>query len=190
MCGTVDRVTTLRCERLLLRPWTDADTDPFVAMGRDPEVMRHFPDRLTEEQSRAMIGRIRGHLAEHGWGLWAVEARTGPYAGRFLGYTGLAAPRFAAHFTPAVEVGWRFARFAWGHGYATEAGRLALEHGFTAVGLDEIVSFTTAGNTRSRAVMERLGLTRDPADDFDHPGLATDHPLRHHVLYRIRRPAR
>jgi ribosomal-protein-alanine N-acetyltransferase len=105
--------------------------------------------------------------------------------GEFVGFTGLAVTEFEAHFTPAVEVGWRLARSAWGNGYATEAARAALSFGFEEAGLNEVVSFTAPANRRSRAVMERIGMSRDPRDDFDHPGLPGGHPLRPHVLYRV-----
>jgi ribosomal-protein-alanine N-acetyltransferase len=116
--------------------------------------------------------------------LWALERVED---GAFLGFTGLSRPSFEAHFTPAVEVGWRLARHAWGHGFATEAARAALRFGFETVGLEEIVSFTVPANVRSRAVMERIGMHHDPSDDFDHPKLPAGHPLRAHVLYRLRR---
>lgn len=148
--------------------------------------MEHFPAPLTRAQSDELVERIEAGFEEHGFGLWALEARE---RGEFIGFTGLAVPGFEAHFTPAVEVGWRLARSAWGNGYATEAGRAALSFGFERAGLEEIVSLTTAGNERSRAVMERLGMSRDPADDFDHPTIAPGHPQRPHVLYRIRRSA-
>jgi RimJ/RimL family protein N-acetyltransferase len=107
----------------------------------------------------------------------------------FIGFAGLAVPEFEAHFTPAVEIGWRLARSAWGKGYATEAARAALDFGFEEVGLAEVVSFTVPANRRSRAVMERIGMSRDPQDDFDHPGLPVGHPQRPHVLYRLAAPA-
>ena len=129
-----------------------------------------------------MPRRIARHIDEHGWGLWAVEI---PGVAPFAGYIGLAAPRFDAHFTPCVEIGWRLAHEHWGHGYASEGARAALAFGFAALKLHEIVSFTVPANLRSRRVMERLGMTHDPADDFDHPGLPVEHPLRRHVLYRI-----
>jgi RimJ/RimL family protein N-acetyltransferase len=173
-------------ERLLLRQWRDEDREPFAAMNADPEVMRHFPAPLTRAESDAFVDGVSGQLADHGWGLWALQDAT---TGTFLGFTGLAVPRFEAAFTPAVEVGWRLRRDAWGHGYASEAARAALAVGFGDLGLDEIVSFTSVGNVRSRAVMARIGMTHDPADDFDHPALAEGHPLRRHVLYRLRRPA-
>jgi RimJ/RimL family protein N-acetyltransferase len=154
-------------------------------MNADPGVMEHFPELLTREESDALIGRIEGGFEAHGFGLWALEVRG---TGEFIGFTGLAAPDFEAHFTPAVEVGWRLARSAWGSGYATEAGRAALQFGFQEAGLGEIVSFTAPANRRSRAVMERIGMSRDPDDDFDHPGLPVGDPLRPHVLYRIAAP--
>ncbi len=122
-------------------------------------------------------------MSERGFGLWAVEL---PGVAPFIGFVGLAAPRFDAHFTPCIEIGWRLAFAHWRQGYASEAARLALDHGFAALRLKEIVSFTAAGNARSRAVMQRLGMRHDPADDFDHPGLPQNHALRRHVLYRLR----
>lgn len=173
----------LRTERLLMRRWRDADREPFAALNADPEVMEFFPAPLVREESDALAARIEREFERHGFGLWALELREG---GEFIGFAGLAVPPFEAHFTPAVEVGWRLARPAWGHGYATEAGRAALAHGFGELGMGEIVSMTTAGNRRSRAVMERLGMTRDPADDFEFPTLPPGDPLRPHVLYRVR----
>ena len=172
-------------ERLLLRRWRDEDRAPFAALNADPDVMEHFPARLTRAESDAFVDRIAQQLEDRGWGLWALEERS---SGRFLGFTGLNAPGFQAHFTPAVEVGWRLARDAWGFGYASEAARAAAAVGFDEVGLDEIVSFTATSNVRSMRVMERVGMTHDRADDFDHPALAEGSPLRRHVLYRLARP--
>jgi RimJ/RimL family protein N-acetyltransferase len=148
--------------------------------------MRYFPAPMTREASDSFAERIRRHLEEEGWGLWAVEVAGGA---SFIGFVGLARPSFEAHFTPAVEVGWRLAREHWGHGYATEAGKAALGYGFAELGLDEIVSFTSPLNEPSWRVMERLGMTRDPADDFEHPRVAVGHPLRLHLLYRLSRAA-
>jgi RimJ/RimL family protein N-acetyltransferase len=177
-------VTDLRTQRLVLRQWRDEDLEPFAMLNADPEVMRHFPATMTREESDALAQQQRGRIAERGWGLWALEVVDGA---SFVGFVGLAEPRFDAHFTPAVEVGWRLAREHWGYGYATEAARTALAYGFDDLGLDEIVSFTTVANARSRRVMERLDMTHDAADDFDHPLLAEDDPIRPHVLYRLRR---
>lgn len=171
-------------ERLLLRAWKDSDREPFAALNADPEVMEHFPSRLTREQSDEMVDRLEALFAVQGFGLWAVEVRA---TGEFIGFTGLNQVPFKEHFTPAVEVGWRLSRPAWGHGYATEAARAALAYGFERVGVDEIVSFTATTNERSQAVMRRLGMTHDPADDFDHPRV-DDARLRRHVLFRLKAP--
>ena len=176
----------LRTERLVLRRWRDADREPFAALNADPVVMEHFPSTLTRDQSDELVDRIAACFDDRGYGLWALEVAG---TGAFVGYTGLWPAAFEAHFTPAVEVGWRLARAAWGHGYATEAARASLADGFTRLELDEIVSFTTTANVRSQRVMQKLGLTRDPAEDFDHPRLPEGSPLRRHVLYRGRRPA-
>lgn len=175
--------TERRTERLVLRPWHEDDREPFAAMNADPEVMRHLPAPLDREASDELLDRLQAAIEEQGWGLWAVERRD---TGGFVGFTGLAVPRHPLPFLPCVEVGWRLARGAWGHGFATEAARVALRVGFDELDLAEVVSFTSVTNVRSRAVMERLGMTRDPADDFDHPVLPVGHELRRHVLYRVR----
>lgn len=169
-------------ERLRLRRWTDADRPPFAALNADPVVMEFFPDVHDEAKSNDLVERTESCFAERDYGLWAVEIRS---TETFAGFTGLAPAEFDAHFTPAVEVGWRLARAHWGHGYASEAALAALRDGFERLGLEEIVSFTAVGNTRSRRVMEKLGMHHDPAEDFDHPALPTGHPLERHVLYRI-----
>lgn len=174
---------TLRTERLLLREWRDSDRDAWAAMGADPAVMEFFPATLDRAAADAAFDRFSSALHDRGWGLWAVE-----HEGAFAGFTGLNPVAFAAAFSPAVEVGWRLARSAWGRGFATEAARAALGFAWTELALDGVVSFTAVGNLRSRAVMERIGMTRDPADDFDHPSLDEASPLRRHVLYRIARP--
>jgi RimJ/RimL family protein N-acetyltransferase len=175
--------TILRTERLVLRPWRAEDLLPFARLTADPEVMEHFPALLTREQSDALGRAIMAHIEQSGWGLWALQAPGLPFAG----YVGLSVPGFDAHFTPTVEVGWRLAREAWGRGYATEGARAALAFGFEQLGLDEIVSFTVPANRRSRRVMEKLGMSHDPADDFDHPRLLEDERVRRHVLYRLSR---
>jgi RimJ/RimL family protein N-acetyltransferase len=144
--------------------------------------MKHlFPGRLSREESDAMVDRIEEHFASRGFGFWAVEV---PGIIPFAGLVGLAVPRFTAPFTPCVEIGWRIARAQWGYGYATEAAGVALAYGFGELDLQEIVALTVPANTRSRRVMEKLGMTRNPADDFEHPFLPEAHPLRAHVLYR------
>jgi len=178
-------IPTLATERLLLRAWREEGLAPFAALNADPRVMEFLPQRLGRAESDALAGRIAANLRQQRFGLWAVEVRGGA---PFIGFVGLEAPSFEAHFTPCLEVGWRLAFEAWGCGYATEAARSALAHGFGSLGRAEIVSFTTRGNRRSRAVMERLGMRYDSADDFLHPGLPADHPQRPHVLYRLRKP--
>jgi ribosomal-protein-alanine N-acetyltransferase len=175
---------TLTTERLILRPWREADLEPFAALNADPRVMEFMAGLLDRAGSDALVARAQAHFDTQGFGLWAMEV---PGVAPFTGFVGLMRPRFEAHFTPCVEVGWRLAFAHWGKGYATEAARAALAFGFGTAGLDEIVSFTAAGNARSRAVMARLGMVHDPREDFDHPSLPADHPLRRHVLYRARR---
>lgn len=174
--------STLRTERLLLRRWTDADRAPFAALNADPEVMEYFPAPLTRPESDAMVDRIDRRIEENGFGFWALEVAG---TGEFIGFTGLSVPRFDAHFIPAVEIGWRLARSAWGRGYATEAALRALRYAFDEAHLDEVVSFTSALNVRSQAVMKRIGMVYDPADDFEHPLVPEGHRLRRHVLYRL-----
>jgi RimJ/RimL family protein N-acetyltransferase len=174
----------LSTPRLRLRLWRDEDLPVFAALNASPEVMEFFPKPLDRAESDELADRIRGHFARHGFGLWAVEL---PGIADFIGFVGLAVPAFEAHFTPCVEIGWRLAQEHWGQGYATEAARAALDFGFQNLGLEEIVSFTVPANQRSRAVMERIGMTRSPADDFDHPSIPENHPLRRHVLYRVSR---
>lgn len=177
----MDCPAQLRTDRLILRRWRDADREPFAALNTDPEVMRYFPGVLDREKSDWFIDRIEAGFAERGFGLWAVEL---PGTG-FVGFTGLSVPRFKAAFTPTVEIGWRFAKSAWGNGYATEAARASLADAFDRLGLAEVVSFTAEINRPSWAVMERLGMSHNAAEDFDNPGIAADSPLRRHVLYRI-----
>jgi RimJ/RimL family protein N-acetyltransferase len=174
----------LRTERLQLRSWRDDDLEPFAALNADPAVMEFFPGPLDRAHSDAMVGRMQQRLDDRGFGFLATERLD---TAELIGFVGLSVPRFDAPFMPAVEIGWRLARSAWGHGFATEAARRVLEDGFDRVGLAEVVSFTAAANERSRAVMRRLEMSHDPADDFDHPMLPEGHPLRRHVLYRLRK---
>jgi ribosomal-protein-alanine N-acetyltransferase len=176
----------LKTARLLLRPWHEADRIPFAALNADPEVMRYFPAPLTRGESDAMVDSILDNFARRGWGLWAVEVTD---VAPFIGFVGLNPANFDAPFTPCVEVGWRLAKEHWGHGYASEAARVAVQFGFAGLELDEIFSWTATVNLPSRAVMERIGMTHDPAEDFEHPRVAVGHWLRPHVLYRLPRAA-
>lgn len=174
----------LRTGRLLLRRWTEADRDPFAALCADPEVMCYFVAPQTRAECDAFVDRIEAGFAADGFGLWALQVRDGA---PFVGFTGIWRLPAGNPHAGKVEVGWRLARAAWGRGYATEAARAAVVYGFHLAGLDEVVSMTAVTNARSRAVMERLGMTRDPADDFDHPAVPEGHRLRQHVLYRLGR---
>lgn len=173
----------LSTHRLLLRQWVDSDLSLFAELNADPEVMRYFPAVLTRAQSDDMALAIRTTLERQGWGLWAVEV---PGVVPFIGFVGLNPVRFRAHFTPAIEIGWRLARPHWGLGYASEAAQAALDFAFGQLRCQEIVSFTATANHRSIRVMQRLGMVHDPAEDFDHPRVRNP-DLRRHVLYRLRR---
>lgn len=174
----------LTTERLILRPWREADREAFAAMNLDPIVMEHFPSVLSRHESDALVDRILDHFAQHGLGLSAAELRE---SREFIGYIGLAIPQFEAAFTPCVEIGWRLARAHWGRGLATEGARTSVQFAFDRLELRELVSFTVPANVRSRRVMEKLGMTHDARDDFDHPSIVEGHPLRRHVLYRLKR---
>ena len=172
----------LTTDRLVLGTWSDQDAEALLELSTDPEVMRHFPAPATREQIEALVVRHRENLAAGRPGLYAVRVAATCTS---IGFVGLATPSFEAPFMPCVEVGWRLRRDAWGHGYATEAARAALAHGFETLGLEEIVSFTSVGNTPSIAVMKRLGMHTDPDEDFDHPSVPEGHRSRRHVLYRL-----
>jgi RimJ/RimL family protein N-acetyltransferase len=172
----------LQTQRLILRDWQDTDLDPFAKMNADPEVMTYFPALLSRQESDSLVQRINVHHQAYGFGLWAVET-----TGSFIGFIGLNVPSFQAHFTPAVEIGWRLAREFWGQGFATEGAREVLQYGFETIGLREIVSFTSSLNLKSIAVMKRLGMTSQVSDTFLHPLLPSGHPLQRHVLYRLRK---
>jgi len=168
-------------ERLILRPWEERDRAPFAALNADPATMEFLVKMLTREESDQYIDRVRAHFEQHGFGFLAVEQKGN---GAFAGMVGLAHVPFEHHFTPSVEVGWRVARRFWGLGFAPEAAAACLAFGFETLRLPEIVAFTVPLNLRSRRVMEKIGMTRDAAGDFDHPRLPEGHPKRRHVLYR------
>jgi RimJ/RimL family protein N-acetyltransferase len=174
-------------ERLILRPWRDEDREPFATMNADPAVMEFFPARLTRDETNRGVDGIEADFEKHGFGWFAAELRQERV---FIGFIGLSVPSFTAHFTPCVEIGWRLAAAYWSRGLATEGARAAAHYGFETLGLHEIVSFTVPGNIRSRRVMEKIGMTHNPADDFDHPSIAEGHPMLRHVLYRLKRSAK
>ena len=177
----------LHTARLVLRQWCDDDAAAFAELSADPAVMQYlvpFADRAAVD---AWVVTARTHWQDHGFGPWVVELRG---EAPMIGVVGLSNLRFALPFAPAVEAAWRLARPYWGRGYAYEAARAAIDDGFGRLGLNEIVAFTVPANLASRRIMEKLGMSRDPAEDFDfeHPRLPPGHPLRRHVLYRLQRP--
>jgi ribosomal-protein-alanine N-acetyltransferase len=176
---------SLRTVGLLLRPWRDEDTAAVAEISADPAVMEYlvpFAERGLSVET--WVAGKRARWDEHGFGQWVLEL---PGAASFIGVVGLETVSYEAHFTPAIEIAWRLARPYWGHGYATEAATATLDYGFDKLGLSEIVALTVPANQRSRRVMERLGMTRAPEDDFDHPR-APEGPLKRCVLYRLRKP--
>jgi RimJ/RimL family protein N-acetyltransferase len=174
----------INTERLIMRGWRESDLAPWAAMNADPEVRRYLGPLLTFEQSCAWVLNFQDDLDRGGFGFWAVEVRASV---EFIGFTGLDTVDDEMPFT-GIEVGWRLARPAWGHGYATEAGLAALEYGFDVMGLPEILAVTMARNLRSQAVMRRIGMTTDPAEDFDDADV-DESQMRRHVVYRKRRTA-
>lgn len=172
----------IKTNRLSLRPLSLADTEKMAKINADPQVMAHFPAPMSHSQTEAFLGRVETHWETNSFGLCALEIRE---TGAFIGFTGLTIPPYQTPASPCTEIGWRLAASAWGKGYAVEAARACLEWGFEALGLLEIVSFTSTANTRSSALMQRLGMHHDPSDDFDHPMLSPDSPLFRHVLYRL-----
>ena len=175
----------IETERLLLRRWREDDIRPFADLNADPQVMEFFPNLLTADASIEIADRIQAHFTEYGYGWWSVEVKG---ADDFAGIIGIANTRFQADFTPAVEIGWRLAAKHWGMGLATEGARAVLDFAFRHVELDEVVSMTTVFNRRSRRIMEKLGMTRNASEDFNHPFVPPNHKLCRHVLYRIARP--
>jgi RimJ/RimL family protein N-acetyltransferase len=178
-------MVNLTTDRLILRAWSDSDREPFARINADSRVMEFMPAKLSRDESDRLVDRIEGHFGEHGFGLYAVELRDDH---SFIGFVGLAIPTFRAAFTACVEVGWRLSADHWGKGLATEGARAVVRHAFGNLQIKELVSFTVPGNVASRRVMEKLGMTHDPTDDFEHPNLPDGHSLRRHVLYRLARP--
>jgi len=179
-----DAIPVLETPRLRLRAFRDEDRAPFAAMNADPDVTRYLSKALTRDESDAFVDRILTRWRERGYGLWAVERRSD---GAFLGFAGLSWQDFESPATPAIEIGWRLRRDAWGHGYATEAAAAAARFAFEVLGLDELVSFTARANAASRRVMDRIGMVRDPTADFELPHVPAGHPVRPHVVYRLTR---
>jgi ribosomal-protein-alanine N-acetyltransferase len=174
----------IETERMVLRAWQMSDREEFARLNSDVRVMEFMPACLSNAESDLFLDRIEQHFLKHGFGLYAVDLRE---SGRFIGTVGLMVPAFKAHFTPCVEVGWRLSADCWGRGLATEGAGAVVQHAFESLNLESLVSFTVQANVRSRRVMEKIGMSRDSADDFQHPSLPQGHPLRPHVLYRLSR---
>ena len=184
MTGADGSIAELTTERLLLRGWRETDREPWAAMNADPQVRRFFPGTLSRVESDASMDRFQAGLVERGYGLWAVEARA---TGAFAGFVGLDPVSDEYPCAPAMEIGWRLAREHWGQGFATEGARAVLQHAFGPLGFTELVSLTTVTNAPSRRVMEKIGMTYDPADDFDNPRVPGWWGAPH-VVYRLAAP--
>jgi len=172
----------LETDRLILRRWRNSDREPWARITADPEVMEFFPSVLSKDKSDEFIGRMEAAYEKDGFAFLAAEAKED---GRLIGFIGLLTTTFEAHFTPCVEIGWRLAKAEWGKGYAVEGAKLCLEHGFKDRGLREIISLTSKLNLKSIRVMQKLGMTTDPKENFLHPRIEAGHRLSEHVLYRI-----
>ena len=177
-----DCPTILRTRRLILRQWKDSDLLPFAKMNADHRVMEFMLGKMTKEETCQSIEGIKKHFDAHGFGRWAVELTE---SGKFIGFVGISIPPYTLPFSPCVEIAWRICPEEWGRGYAPEAAKEVLRDGFERVGLEEIVSFTTLTNLKSRRVMEKLGMQHCPDQNFDHPMVPEGHRLRRHVLYRM-----
>ena len=180
----LEAIPTIETCRLILRGWRDSDIEPWVAMNADPRVMEFFPHLYDRAMAENFAALARADLDRDGFGWWVVEEKNGSL---FVGVISLQAVQFESHFTPANEIGWRFVFDKWGRGYATEGATAALDFAFSRLGWHEVIAMTSALNVRSQRVMERLGMTRNTADDFDHPHIPEGHRLRRHVVFRIRR---
>lgn len=174
----------IRTPRLLLRQWKDSDLDAWCAMNADAEVRKFFPSVHTRADAEGEAGRIRAGIAQRGWGMWALEV---PGVEAFVGFVGLNAPGFPAPWQPAVEIGWRLKRDAWGHGYATEAAAASLQFAFQQLELPQVIALSVRTNTPSHNVMTRVGMTPWPGMEFDHPRVPADWPLKEHIVHRITR---
>jgi len=179
----MDAKTDLESERVLLRQWVKSDISSFIALNSDPHVTRYFPRTFSEQESKGFVAVMSSMIDEHGWGFWAAELKSSK---EFIGFVGLNSPRPIMPFSPCIEVGWRLLKQHWGNGYATEAGKLSLAYAFDHLEVNEVVSFTTESNFKSRKVMERLGM-ENTGNNFKYPDLPIEHPLSEHVLYKISR---
>ncbi len=174
----------LETDRLILRTWSEDDLIPMLYINQDPKVCEFLPGLGNLLTTQAMLDRFINHFNAFQFSIYAVELKK---TSEMIGFLGLIPPSFESHFTPAIEIGWRLASQHWNNGYATEGAKTVLHYAFTQLNLDEIVSFTVINNLASRRVMQKIGLHHNPQDDFDHPMLEQDSPLKPHVLYRLNR---
>ncbi len=179
----------LSTERLILRTWEPSDVPLMTAISSDPLVMEHFPAIQDNAATQVLVDHINQHYETFGYAAYAVEIKD---THEFIGFVGLnhpsfEIPNFQPKGLPIVEIAWRLSSKHWGEGYATEAAKAVLYYAFTELNLPEIISFTVPANTKSRRVMEKIGLNHSEADDFDHPKLEENSPLKRHVLYRLTR---
>ncbi len=174
----------IETERLILRTWVESDAEAYFHINQDPKVYEFLLGPLSMQQVQDFIQKCNQEFKAQRFCLFAVETKD---THTMIGFIGLSEPNFESSFTPCVEVGWRLGSEHWGKGYATEGAKAVLAYGFHQIGLNEIVSFTATVNMRSRRVMEKIGMKREPKEDFLHPKLAADHPISQHVLYRIQR---
>lgn len=177
----MSKVIELRTDRLILRQWKKEDFPAFARMNADPVVMEYYPDTLSEDESNSMAHKLESLISERSWGFWAVETIK---ENRFIGFVGLHKPTYELPVSPCVEIGWRLAKEYWGSGYATEAAEASLRFAFVNLGLNEVYSFTSVSNKKSRSVMERLNM-QNTGKNFEHPIIPENHSLREHVLYKI-----
>ncbi len=173
----------LTTDRLILRPWVDADREPFAAINADAEVMRYFPSVQTRQTSDATVDRQMKAQADVGYCFWAAEMRD---SGQFIGFIGIQDVPDYYGVGDGIEIGWRLAASTWGKGLAPEGAQACLAYAFSRLQAPEVVAFTATLNKSSMRVMEKIGMTRDVAGDFDHPMIEEGHPIRPHVLYRIK----
>ena len=174
----------LETERLLIRPWRVADRVHYARFNADPIVRRFYPKIPTATESDAIVDRFIAGYEADGFGFLAVERKQD---GAFIGDVGLGPMSFSVHGDPKVEIGWLLGKQYWGNGYAPEAAQAWVDYAFNVLGLPEIVAWTAVINISSQRVMQKLGMSHHPEDDFLHPKIAEGHQLRPHVLYRLPR---
>lgn len=169
-------------DRLILRSWRDSDREPSAAINGDPEVMRYFPSLQDTAVTNASVDKRMAHDEKHGFCFWAAELREN---NKFIGFIGMEHVHEDIPYAGSVEIGWRLAKDYWGQGLAPEGAKACLAYAFSTLDLSHVVSFTSENNQPSRRVMEKIGMVHEPKNDFDHPGVPDDSPVKPHVLYRI-----